>query len=236
MKTITETETIPERIVQSTVYIAEDGRRFDNQGDCKTYEFCVLTLPRIKTEKISTAPIYTIPTVWHYCKTEEELDALRFKYPNIRSDNKRNLVLNEWIAFLTRDYGDYEYTFVVSKEDVTGVLEECLYNLNKLETERPEKLSPNELEAWKKKVGWSDNGYNIWKSMVKSWATRHGISYKSALSILYDDLPYNKDGEDFITQRDLHTPVSSYYAEYDIAEYGDAESPIANHQNDSSGA
>ncbi len=72
--------------------------------------------------------------------------------------------------------------------------------------------------------------------MVESWAVRHGISYKSALSILYDDLPYNKDGEDFITQRHLHAPVSSYYAEYDIAGYGEAESPTVCHQNDSSGA
>ncbi len=98
------------------------------------------------------------------------------------------------------------------------------------------KLSPEELEAWKKEVGWSDNGYNIWKSMVKSWASRHGISYKSALSILFNDTPYNPNGEDFVTQRKLHTPVSSYYAEYDIAGYGDAESPTVCRQNDSNGA
>ena len=136
MKTITKIATIPARVIQSTVYIAEDGKLFDNQEDCQFYESYML-LQKIKTAKISAAPTYTIPTVWYYCKTEEELEALRFRSPSIRAGT-RNFVLNKWIAVLVRDNGDYESAFIVSKEETIALLKDCLSDLEKLESEQAE--------------------------------------------------------------------------------------------------
>ncbi len=45
--------------------------------------------------------------------------------------------------------------------------------------------------------------YTAWKSQVADWASRHGISEESAMSIISDDSSYSPDGRERVTLKSL---------------------------------
>jgi hypothetical protein len=61
-----------------------------------------------------------------------------------------------------------------------------------------------------------DSRYEAWLQDVTKWANRHNISVASAISILFNDSPYNSEGgPDLITSNDLYWAESSeFYFKY----------------------
>lgn len=54
------------------------------------------------------------------------------------------------------------------------------------------------------KVGY-DKRYEMWLGYLDEWcAKHHGLTRKQAISILFEDTPYNPNGKDIITQKELY--------------------------------
>jgi len=60
--------------------------------------------------------------------------------------------------------------------------------------------------------------YKKWLKMVKQWAARHKITTESAISILFDDSPYNPDGgKDLVIAKDLYWAESNDFVGHYLA-------------------
>jgi len=72
--------------------------------------------------------------------------------------------------------------------------------------------------------------YAKWRSQVDEWSRKHGITTKSAMSILFNDSPYNPNGNgDIVIAKDLywveHGEFSDYYFSLKSNAKGDSQSP-----------
>ena len=45
--------------------------------------------------------------------------------------------------------------------------------------------------------------YNYWIAKLDDWCVKHSINCEQALSILFEDSPFNPDGPDKVTRNDL---------------------------------
>ncbi len=107
--------------VDKNIYIAVDGKEFQNRYDCEKYERKLVieqTLANIKQKYISVGEL-NLPSTFYYISNAEELEFLK-KYFNYTPSSYFNhryengiIGIDGWFGFVVEDGGDYSDTINV---------------------------------------------------------------------------------------------------------------------------
>lgn len=126
MEKVIKEQIIPEQLLKTTYFIAEDGKEFTFERACLLHEEQLKRERAWKSiHKVDTYNEYDIPDLgsitWYFCKTQEELDQVRKYYGRGYWHYEHEMKINTWFGIRCNDGGDssdsiYVYSYEDTKE------------------------------------------------------------------------------------------------------------------------